>query len=440
MYKFIGRILVGLCMTVMMGSCIYDSPEGIEDGIDAPIDKNMVVLQLNIKSLAVSATDNPVEKIKSLRVVIVGKGDGETPESIECNTLINVPDMPAKEYSYIFRWNSKPGAKDIFVLANESSVSGQLTTQLNSYREKSGAGGFDDWLENYNFSPNYDVDTKNNVFLPYSYCYRGLTPKPGEVNTINAWLVPVAAKFIFNFINKRTNAVKVKGISMSYANVSNYLLAHLGKDEITKKYNGKSLYWVDWLAEISKNSWGSTSSGANDEYNKEVGWISEYYLPYPNDSQEYIFVREGSEDVFEVDGATKTEEEGVETVNPGKHTTPVYYLPESVNYRRPGEEVAGQNDETDTDVTDELKEQRFYLTLLMEDAETSTAPDFNNVAIPNLLALFRNTYVIIDFTMTEGEIDVYAEIAQWNYKRANGWLNEGTTAPPNNPFRIRKKW
>ena len=431
MYKIIGRILVGLCMSVFMGSCVLDIPEGMEG--DELIDKNTAVLHLNIKSLEMTTTDNPVEKIKSLRVIIVGKGEDKNPDIIECNTLVNVPNMTAQDYSYVFRWNSKPGKKDIYVLANESSVSEDFSTEIAKFREQTEAGTFSDWLNDYHFNPEYNVDSKNNIYLPYSYSYEGLEPKAGVVNTVNAWLVPVAAKFIFNFTNKRTNPVKVNGIYMSSANESNYLLAHLGS--LTKEYNGEMLYWADWLAEVSRKSWDYPGFGANEDYNREVGWISDYYLPSPEDSKVYTFVESEVND-FTIPGATKTEEDGVETVTPQQHSTQIYYLPESINYIISDSETPGDDQTGDSD---NLKEQRFYLTLLLEDTGTSTAPEFNNVAIPNLQALFRNTYVIINISMSDGDIEVYAEIAYWNKKTANGWVNEGN-APSNNPFRIRNKW
>ena len=447
MLKRLGGILACLCMTLLFGSCIFDYPSEIEDGGGSLTDKNRVVLQINVKSLTASDSERPTEKIKSLRVVIVGRGEGETPDSIECNRLLDIPDVKAEGYSYIVMWSSKPGEKDIYVLGNEESMGDGLTDILDGYAEKTEAGDFATAIGEYTFSPEYTPDASGNIYLPYSYSYEGIQPKTGVVNTINAWLVPVATKFIFNFVNNRTYPVKVNGISMSYANRLSYLLARPGEDEIFKEYNKQQLYWVDWLAEISKNSWNYPGYAGNEEYNGTVGWISDYSVPDPDDREVFYFVKEDSADIFEVPGATELEGDGADTGESdgnehvaGKYSTPVYYLPESVNYTPLGADLTGQNADQDSgNGSGLLDEQRFYLTILLEDTGGSTAPIFEDIAIPNLKALFRNTYVIINMTMSEGDIEVYAEIAPWNRKKANGWLNEGQ-APSNNPFRIRKKW
>ena len=439
MAKLLCRILSCLCMALMYGSCIYEYPPELDDE-GGGIDRNNIVLQLNIKTLAASASDNPTEKIKSLRVVIIGKGEAENePDTIECNRLIGMPVMAAKDYSYILMWNSRPGKKDIFVIANEASIDDVITDLLDGYDEKKPAGDFAEWINGYSFNPSYTVDANNNIYLPYSFSQEGIEPKAEVVNTINAWLIPVATKFIFNFTNNRTNGVNVNGISMAYANTSNYLLAKPGEGELEKELNGKTLGWVDWLAEVSKNSWAYPDYGDNEVYNGQVGWISDYSMPNSDDPDDYYvyeFVEEGSADIFTVDGATKKVENGEETIIPGKHSTPVYYLPESANYERLGADAEA---EQSPGAEGEEKEQRFYLTILFQDKGPSTAPDFTNVAIPNLKSLFRNTYVVINIKMSEGDIEVYGEIAPWNFKTANGWVNEAP-APNPNPFSIRRKW
>ena len=431
-------------MSLLLGSCIMEYPSDTDFDNSALVDSKKVVLQLNIRTLTGSAAAIPTEKIKSLRVVIIGKGANSTvPDTIECNRLLKIQDMIANDYSYILRWDSHPGNKDIFVIANEESVDDKLSALLNSYVENKGAGDFIGMVNGYSFNPQYTVDAKNSIYLPYTFSKVDIEPLAGVVNTINAWLVPVATKFIFNFTNNRPDGIKVNGISMKYANRSNFLLAHPGEGELEKQYNGNTLSWVDWLAEISKNSWLYPDYAGNEGYNDEVGWIIDYKLPNPADAGVYTFIRDYAEgEIFTVDGATTIVTDGVETHKPGKHSTQVYYLPESMNFDRLGENGSARpNPDGDGQENQKPSEQIFYLTMLFEDtaANPSTPPVFNDVAIPNLKALFRNTYVVINVTMSEGDIEVYAEIAQWNIKTANGWVNEGN-APSNNPFTIKKKW
>lgn len=418
-------------------------PPELEGDNPAIVDSNKTVLQLNIRTLAASA-GAPTEKIKSLRVVIIGKGaDASIPDTIECNRLIQINELVAQDYSYVMMWNSRPGNKDIFVVANEGSVDNNITTLLNGYAENKGANDFISVVNGYAFNPQYTVDATNSIYLPYTFSQQDIEPKTGVVNTINAWLVPVATKFIFNFTNNRPNGIKVNGISMKYANQSNYLLARPGEDELEKEYNGKTLSWVDWLAEVSKNSWSFPDFSPNEGFNNDVGWIVDYSVPNPGDAGIYTFIKDyEAGEIFTVDGATTTETDGVETVVPGKHSTRIYYLPESVNFERLGDLAATQPDPDDEEQGDQKPtEQIFYLSMLFEDTapNASTPPVFQDIPIPNLKALFRNTYVIINVTMSEGDIELYAEIAPWNIKTANGWVNEGG-APSNNPFTIKKKW
>lgn len=435
MAKLTCRLLACLCMTFLFSSCIFDYPPETGDN-DPAVDSNKVVLHVNIQPIAASASGNPTEKIKSLRVVIIGRGtDDATTDTIECNRLLGIPTSLAKDFSYTLMWNSQPGEKDIFVIANEESVSKELTPLLDEYAEQEPAGNFKEFVNSYAFAPVYTPDEQNNIFLPYSYSYEGLVPKTGVVNTINAWLVPVATKFVFNFTNNRPNGINVNGISMKYANQSNYLLARPGEGELVKEYNGKPISWVDWLAEISKNSWAYPDFAGNENFNGEVGWIIDYELPHPEDAEIFTFFEKG--EVFTVRGATTTEVNGVETTTPGKYSTPVFYLPESANFNR----LDANQGDSDGGESEEGMEQRFFLTMLFEDPDVpnSKPPKFEDIAIPNLKALFRNTYVIIDVTMSEGDIELYAEIANWNVKTANGWVSD-RQAPPRKSFKITKKW
>ena len=442
------RIMACLCMSLFFGSCIFEYPPEMEDN-DAYIDSDRVVLQINLKPIAASEDENqteevknPTEKVKSLRVVIIGKGETSATDTIECNRLIDVPEMVAANYSYTYMWNSKAGNKDIFVIANEGSVDSELTTLLGGYAENEPAGKFVEAVNAYSFSPTYTADEKNNIYLPYSFSLQNLAPKAGTVNTINAWLVPVATKFIFHFINERPDAINVNGISMKYANSKNYLFAHLGSDELEKELNGEPLSWVDWLAEISKNSWAHPDYSGNVGFNDEVGWIIDYKLPNPEDYHDYTFAQKDvPNELINVPAAETKIVDGVETIIGSRKSTKIFYIPESENFERLGADGTGQSSrDGDGQNGQEEPEHRFYLTMAFEDTATppSTPPEFIDVAIPNLKALFRNTYVIVTIKMREGDIDVYAEIAPWNEKTANGWVSEGN-APSGNPFTVRKK-
>lgn len=440
MPKFLVRFLSIVCMAVVNVSCVFEYPPEWPDDDGVLSDKDKVVLKIDVQPIAASASTNPAERIKTVRVVIISKAEGnQGGDIVECNRLLDMPDMAALGYSRTLMWESTGTEKDIFVIANEESVGPNLSTLVASYAEGKEAGDFISQLEGYYFSPEYNAKD-GKIYLPYTFSRKGLTPQAGVVNDIKAWLIPTAVKFVFNFTNSREDAINVNGISMSKANEANYLLARPGPGELIKQYNGESMSWIDWLAEISRNSWNYPDFSGNEGFNDQVGWIADYELPNPADSHIYTFIAENSEDAFTVSGATTTEENGEKVVTPGKHTTRVYYLPESANFIT---EEDGGNGSDPGEGDNTIKVQRFFLTLLLEDTGPTQAPPFNEVAIPNLGALFRNTYVIIDVNMAEGDIEVYAEIAPWTEKTANGWVEDGD-APANNPFKIKtpfkKKW
>ena len=161
-------------------------------------------------------------------------------------------------------------------------------------------------------------------------------------------------------------------------------------------------------------------------------------MPKPGDADIFTFVEENSDDAFFIDAASEvTNDDGTTETVLGSHTTNIFYLPESINYKNPT--VSSGEEQAVDDNTDDEQTQTFYLTLKIEDPEGGgTPPQFENLPIPNLNALFRNTFVVIEVTFVTGDIEIYAEIAPWNEKIANGWVSEGS-APGNNPFSLKRK-
>lgn len=422
-------------------SCIYDKYPDIEDK-DFSVDPNRTILFLDMRALNPSSNASPQEKIKTVRVIITGESVGEdesdspdgTPvasEIVECNRLYEFPTANASDFSYTLTWSSDNGRKSVYVIANEVSISEKLTEKLNEYEEMSEVGDLLQWLNEYTFTPQYKADG-DNIYLPYTYSKTDFLPLSGQVNAVNCWLVPAATKFIFHFQNKRNADVRVNGISMAYVNAKSYLLPHIAEDAQYMEYGGESLYWPDWLAMVSQLSWNYPEFGENDGFNQLYGWITDYSVPVPSDSHIFDFISPNGPDVFTVPAATETVTDDVKETVPGVYITGVYYLPESVNYNNPVEPEASNS----TGTIENRDGQSYYLTILLEDTGSGTAPKFENVLIPNLNALFRNTFVVIQMVMGQGDIEIFATIAPWNIKTANGWVSEGN-APGNNPFENR---
>lgn len=446
MKNLIRNILFLILISSGFSACVYENYPDVGGTADK-IEPNTTVLLLDLKALNPSTMTTPVEKIKSVRIVIVGtptpeedtdtpEGAEETPAIVEYNRLFEFPASLAQSFSYTVSWPSQLGPKSVYVIANEESVGEELTDKLGSYEEQAPAGDLEEWLGDFTFTPQYEAEG-NEIYLPYTFSKTDFIPVPETVNPVNCWLVPAATKFVFHFINKRDNAVKINGISMASANSKSYVFPHVGSRQLYMDYGGEWLYWPDWLAAVSKASWDYPEFGENEGFNNDYGWITNYYVPDLADATPYVFVGDGADAPFPVDAAREiTTEEGTET-EASTATTRIYYLPESINYRINDEAAAAEPDEPEEEVQ---PEQAFYLTIDLEDmGPNGKAPKFENVPIPNLNALFRNTFVVIQMTMGQGDIEIYAEIAPWNRASSNGWVSEGNGAPSNNPFAVRKK-
>lgn len=452
MKSLIRNIFFLILISLGFSSCIHDYYPGDGGSNGELIDPNKTVLLLDLRALNPSTLTTPAEKIKSVRVIITNTPivdtdtdsdsdsdtDGtEMPATIvECNRLYDFPMLNASNFSYTMSWVSNLGKKSVYVIANEESVSEDLTEELNRYQEMEAAGDLEKWLQEYSFKPNYDT-SGNTIYLPYTFFKTDFEPLPAQVNTVNCWLVPVATKFVFYFQNNREYPVKINGISMAYANSTSFMMPNIDKDALYMEYGGQPIYWTDWLAKVSQSSWDYPESGENEWFNQQNGWITAYSVPDPNESNIFTFIKKDSSDVFTVDAAEeKTIYEETELV-PGTHTSRIYYLPESINYKNP-DNIS--NPDSDDENSEEERVQTFYLTINFEDmGPVNKAPKFENVPIPNLNALFRNTFVVIKMVMGQGDIEIYAEIAPWNIVTSNGWVSEGNSAPSNNPFAIKRK-
>lgn len=450
MKGLIRNIFFLILISLGFSSCIHDSFTGVESDV---IDPNKTILFLDLKALNPSTMTTPAEKIKSVRVIIIGNesneegidadytdNPGETPASkgiVECNRLYEFPIVNASNFSYTLTWESNLGKKSVYVIANEESVGGNLKTTLDQYKETEDAGNLEEWLQSYSFKPEYAA-TGNTIYLPYTYFKTDFMPQAGKVNPVNCWLVPVATKFVFIFHNKRDNRVRINGISMAYANSESYLMPSVDSEAQYMEYGSESLYWPDWLAAVSQASWDYPEFGGNEEFNRGTGWITDYYVPNSDNADIFTFIEKDSKEVFYIDAASEvTNDDGTTETVLGSHTTNIFYLPESINYKNPT--VGSGEEQAVDDNTDDEQTQTFYLTLKIEDPEGGgTPPQFENLPIPNLNALFRNTFVVIEVTFVTGDIEIYAEIAPWNQKIAHGWVSEGN-APGNNPFSLKRK-
>lgn len=464
-----------LLSIVMLSSCIYDdgachSPE------NSPSDhEGLTQMILHIKPITTRSegSSNVVEYIKTLRVIMIdvaeenlGDGNlGDSPDpqpgldndspsnvkvnTIEFNQLITLnTESTATGFFHDFIWYTLAGKKKFYLFANEDSVKEVCYSLSNSENsgdqdpEVKSIENFSEWLQSFeNGSPSQEMENilpllyftpiyiqnqpEQNVsgnspavvYLPYTAFYDDIEVSKNNKDgasgyqDIDMFLVPVATKFTFNFINYRPTPVMVNGISLATTNSQNYIFGNVGSDDMFKTLpdSNQSLYWINWLAAVSELSQGVPGFGQNVGFNQKYGWILDYEIPTDNTENPIFVVPQNPVKII-----AGSEPDENEVITPTTTTAGPFYVPESINLIPP---------ESDK----QKPQQAYYLTIdFQETVEGNLAPEFNNVHIENLNALFRNTHVIINITLRKGDILVYAEIADWNQKTAKGYVSEET--------------
>lgn len=435
-------VIAIFCM-VTFTSCIFDQYEKEQTISDD--DDYLMIIRINALDATVSSPNlgDGSEMVKSLRIIMLNDG------AIEVNRYVELGDDAAginmSELEYVFTERAAEGSKKFYLFANEESVGDlefqseatlpdDLPTNLHSYLEgivpnldDAEAGlDFENIVNAICFKPDYTPDDSGNIYLPYTSYYDGYVVN-GEnpsnaTNPLQMYLVPVATKFIFQFVNYRLNEVEINNITVSKKDSDNFLFARVGESDYNKSFEGTEYYWVNWLAKVSEDSHKNSDFYDNVNFNEKYGWISHYEIPAISSLTDAQFIN--SSEVKKVPAGEYIPD--TDEINPSSLTLGPFYVPESFN------KFNGNNDNVSDE---EVILQRYYLSLGVHDV-TSLAgrdPVFENVTIDNLQALFRNTCVVIKISMSAGDVEVYAEINNWNVKTASGWLVEGN-APSNNPF------
>lgn len=441
--RHIIQSVVAIFSILGLASCVNDF---YEPGPTIPPDPDdyLIILRINAVNAAVTGSEigDHNEMVKSLRIVMLNNG------AVELNQYIVPGDEPQginmSDLDYILTARTYPGNKKFYLFANEESVGElkfesteslptTLPTNLHTYLksvtpdlDNAQAGKeFENIINAVYFQPDYAADNTGKIYLPYTAYYDGYevsADAPSNAfNPLQMYLVPVATKFIFQFVNYRFSDVEINNITVSRKNSDNFLFGHVNSPDYTKSFEGKDYYWVNWLAKVSEASHENADFYENVSFNEKYGWISHYDIPTDNNLLNAVFV-EGS-NVKTVPAGEPIADS--EDIKPNSLTVGPFYAPESWNA------FTYHDGATNEDVT----VQRYLLTLGIHDVDALPGRDpvFENVTIDNLQALFRNTCVLIKVTMSTGKVEVYAEINPWNIKTANGWLVEGN-APSNNPF------
>lgn len=397
-------------------------------------------LMLDIVPLATGTSGLPlnkeiIEAISDYRVILIKNLNNTS--SIVANDYkeLETELIPGKTFNTPVYTNTiDGGVYDIYVIANEKSV-GNVSISENSTpvdfsnylsnftSESNNVNELVNILNNGYFSPDYSHYESNKIYLPYTCCYKGIkfVEEENQSHQINEtmYLVPIATKFELQFINYRNHQVNISDIVFSKIGISNFIFAQVGEDQQEISYKGVNYPWPEWLYNVSTESWldENASFGGNIDFNRKYGWITEYYVP--NDPEvnfkEYKFM-DGESSSFIVAGDSSEEK-----TNPGKKILGPFYLPETGLYNIDNNEDTRDND-TDDNEGNDGENNVYFLSMDIVDSTSDKNPEFKDVAVSNLGALFRDTYVVITIIMREGTYDIYAEIKDWNRFNAWGWV------------------
>lgn len=371
-------LFVGL--SLLMQSCVYD--DIADEDVNGPADGEKAVLLLRVEAVGQSRAGDDIELMHSLRIIILDdKGKVERVRTADISSGVN-------SYKFPLAIPVTPGAKRIFLIANEESVNYEtaegaepLTAYFNSINE--GQGGISDALSEMVFTPDY---TKS---LPMSSSY-DVELTPGN-NEETFYVVRVATKFDVTIKNNRSDAVTLNAFSVNSVADKSFLYPKFTREGIITVKDGKKgfvfdndtpLHWVDWLYLVCEESQTKPNPPTADER----GWIMEYSIPT---------------------GAIHTPEQwsatGQEIAPNGTLTLPTHYCPESRLLPTPAIEPFHADAKG--------IEQQYKVALTLTSGGQQKMFE---AALPNLRALFRNTHVKITITLNELDIVWRIYVNPWN--------------------------
>lgn len=370
MYCTIRHILslASIACLLMLSACGRGGDTVFMDDEAVFTEEDMVTLVLNTDVIGMTragVTDVPDnEKMKTLRIVILHP-DG----TVEHNKFIDFESGQTEYNTQIFKVKNRE-KKTIYLLANEKSVNG--LPDLDVYT--SGMAGFKAAVDDFHFVPVFAQDTP----IPMSSVYEIEIGTGTNRIECQYYLVRAATKFTFRFKNLWSYDMKVTGLTVSNIADRMYLMPHKqnpGTPLLFLENDGSktSLYWVDWLKKVSDETLQYPDDKTLADWR---GWINDYDIP-------------------------GTATQAKRDITPASFTVPKYnnstpgeaefylYLPESKNL---------------INAADPYGEQAYTMDITFEYTQRGKTytKKFSGEAFDNLRALFRNTHVVVDVALIQG--------------------------------------
>ena len=486
------NLLIGL---ICLSACKSEEPADLENEVNR-FDNPRVTMTISPISMS-PVNEGVIEKIRTLRIIMLAEQtleDNSTVSYVEFNRLIDFQDSPtfsgpgeyASYFRYVFTRATVPGIKKFYLIANESSV-GNVSFQIDENNEENFPEGLPAGVENGmnitdfldifspNYIPGYDKipgltngegeprgeefenlinclyytaefnteDEGQSIFLPYSafYQYELATYDPENSQAQNVlnetmYLVPAANKFIFKFRNYRPAQLIITSFKLSGMATDMYLFGQVNSDDQQKSLNGIKLWWIDWMAGVSRLSYPENSSGYpegpdNEVFNQTYGWIDKFNIPNtafdPQFDEEINleprkgvteFIPEG--DTWAVDSRDMSAP--INTAQPGTAITDYYYLPES-RYTVP-QNILDENQ----NIVGTTLVQRYFLTMTMRDNKVGALTVTKDTPIGNLGSMFRGNNTLITVTLRDAnDVGAYAQPERWKESHSFGNVIEEET-------------
>lgn len=386
--------------------------------VESGSETELVTLVLNVGMVAESraGADNSRESMHDLRIVLL-----DASGKVEYNEYIPLTGVERFGEKII---RTVPGAKKIFLIANEKSLSSvrmtgsdfaglsgrSLSYVMESDAAKVGAANFEALAEAIYFTPG-DYGQMN---IPLSSSYEFTIPVGAKRIEQTFYLVHAATKFEFKFINERESAVRIDALSISSLAEDMYLMANFGETPATQKtvewtQNGtaRSAYWIDWLREVSDATTSNPADPDNERVNGTYGWISDYEMPPTKHNIRNLIAGDNPAIAATYDNIP------VASAETPSVTLPTVYFPESKNIS-----AAAAN------------RQDYSFSVKLTDTGSNTSKEFSDIRLnyisgsqDNLVTLFRNTHVKVTCTVgyeaQDMTLNLLIGICPWNYEEIN---------------------
>ena len=363
-------------MLSILASCSPDSPA------NPAVDESELFLVCNVGMIGQSRAGDtpPIESMQSVRIVILDdKGVVESNQYFSFETLRDtshhILKLKSRTKKRIFIFANEESVTDIQGQPESSALQGSLTSFFQGIAE--GDADFESKVSAIYYQPDFSKA------IPLNAMYDVEIPAGERYIEKSFWLVRVATKWTFTFINnRRYNDITIDRFEVTGISDRHFFMPRF-TDNKTPVFPGFSS-WIDWLKDVSDKSQVNPDNPTPDE----SGWLTGYDIP--DNSHPYLLS-------YSVPFTlVKPVEEG--KPGGGKEISG-FYACESKSPRNDGGSVIAN-------------EQQYKLHVECTSANNENKQETKSfdIVLTNLRALFRNTHSHVIVTINDGQFNVNATV------------------------------